>query len=132
MSRHVARVGGNKNTKTSLVESEKKKDVRRIRSRWEDNIKMLLMELRRDGMDWIYFDLKIKPVMGCCGCGYEPLSSRKMRGISWQTEKLLVSEGLRGAVELQKEGGCKKKADVWTGMLFFMLTMRRCVCSCVK
>jgi len=47
---------------------------------------MILRELRRDGMDWIYFDLEIGPVVGCCGCDYVPLSSRKMRGIFWQAE----------------------------------------------
>jgi hypothetical protein len=43
---------------------------------------MVLRELRRDGVDRIYLDLKIGPAVGCCGCGYEPSSSRKMRGIS--------------------------------------------------
>ena len=43
---------------------------------------MVLRELRRDGVGWIYLDLEIGPVVGCCGCVYEPLSSRQMRGIS--------------------------------------------------
>jgi hypothetical protein len=31
-----------------------KPEERRARRRWESNIKMVLREIRRDGMDWIY------------------------------------------------------------------------------
>jgi hypothetical protein len=51
---HVARMAGKSNTYRILVEKpEGKRQSRRPRHRWVNNIKMDLIEIEWDGMDWI-------------------------------------------------------------------------------
>jgi hypothetical protein len=51
---HVARMGEKSGVYRALVEKpEGKRPLGRARSRWEDNIKMDLQEVRCVGMDWI-------------------------------------------------------------------------------
>ena len=50
---HVARMGERRGDYRVLVgKSEGKRPVGRPRRRWEDNIKMDLQEVGREGMDW--------------------------------------------------------------------------------
>jgi hypothetical protein len=51
---HVARIGEKTNAYRILMGNpEGKRPLRRQRSRWANNIKMDLREIRWDGMDWI-------------------------------------------------------------------------------
>jgi hypothetical protein len=51
---HVARRGKKRNVYTILVgKPEGERPLGRRRRRWEDNIKMDLREIGRDGVDWI-------------------------------------------------------------------------------
>ena len=53
-----------------MRDPEGKTPLGRPRRRWEDNIKMYLLEVVCVGMDWI-------EVAGTCECGNEPLGSTK-------------------------------------------------------
>jgi hypothetical protein len=55
MARHVACMGEIRNAYNILVrEDEGKRPVRRSTHRWENNIKMGLKEIGRDGVNWIH------------------------------------------------------------------------------
>jgi hypothetical protein len=52
---HVALMRGKRNAYMVLVRNpEGKRSLRRLRHRWEDNIKMDLIEIGWGGMDWIH------------------------------------------------------------------------------
>jgi hypothetical protein len=53
-TRHLACVEARRNAHRILIgNSERKRPLGRLRSRWEDNIKMDLREMGWGGMDWI-------------------------------------------------------------------------------
>ena len=54
---------------------EGRRSPRRLRRRWEDNIKMDLQEVGCGCMDWI--ELAQGQVAGTCDCGTEPSGSIK-------------------------------------------------------
>jgi hypothetical protein len=57
MPRNVACLGERRNAYRILVEKlEGKRSLGRLRSRWEDNIKVCLWEVGR-AMDWVYLTL---------------------------------------------------------------------------
>jgi hypothetical protein len=52
---HVACVGDSRGAyKVLMGRSEGRKPLGRLRNRWENNINMVLREVGRGGMDWIY------------------------------------------------------------------------------
>jgi hypothetical protein len=59
---------------------EGKRSLGRPRRRWVDNIKMDLLEIGWDGVDWTCLAQE-----SSCECGYEPSGSIKC----WETIKLL-------------------------------------------
>ena len=63
--RQTSHTGARKDTHGVLVRKpDGKRPLRRLRCRWEDNIKMVLREIRRKGFDWC-------SVAGSCECGDE-------------------------------------------------------------
>ena len=51
---HVARMGERRGVYRVLVgRPEGKRPIEKLRRRWEENIKMVLQEVRCGGMDWI-------------------------------------------------------------------------------
>jgi hypothetical protein len=73
---HVARMGERRGEYRILVgRHEERTPLGRPRCRWEDDIKLDLLEVGWEGMDWI--DLEGE-VAGCCGCGNEPSGSIKL------------------------------------------------------
>ncbi|KAJ4452239.1 hypothetical protein ANN_03757 [Periplaneta americana] len=71
---HVARMGETRNAYRVLVErSAGKRPLGRPRRRWEDNIKMDLMEVGYDDRDWINFAQdRGRAMAGLCEGGNEP------------------------------------------------------------
>jgi hypothetical protein len=59
-----------------LGKHEKKRPLGRPRRRWEDNIKMNLQEMGREGMDWIGL-AQDRQVADTCECGNELSGSIK-------------------------------------------------------
>jgi hypothetical protein len=73
---HVARMGEGRGVYRVLVgRPEGKRPLGRPRSRWEDNIKMNLREIRIDGANWIQLAQDKGPVAGFCEHGNEPSGS---------------------------------------------------------
>jgi len=73
---HVARVGERRGVYSVLVgKSERKRPLGRPRYRWEDNIKMYLLEVGCGVMDWI--ELAQDKERWRCECGNEPSGSIK-------------------------------------------------------
>jgi len=88
----VARIGDRSGAHRILVgRPEAKRQLGRRRHRWEDNIKMVLQEVRWGDMDCIHLTQDgdrwralVNVVMN--------FVFHKMQGISWLTENLLKSE----------------------------------------
>ena len=78
---HVARTELSRNAYRVLVRKpEGKRPSGRLRRRWEDNIKMDLIEMDCDPGDWIDLAEDMSPMAGLCKGGNEPPGSLKAIG----------------------------------------------------
>jgi hypothetical protein len=74
---HVARMGERRGAYRVLVgKPEGKIPLGRPKRRWEDNIKLDLLEVGCEGVDWIELAQDMDSG-GCCDCGNEPSGSIK-------------------------------------------------------
>ena len=55
-----------------MEKPERKRPLKRLRRRWEDNIKMDLQEVGCEGMDWIELAQDRDRWPATCECGDEP------------------------------------------------------------